>query len=101
MTEQILPEDQSEAVAEVDKALVKADAKERSKRTFKQGLIFAVAAALASAALNVIGAWTHNDFISSSSWFILGTSLIQAGTMAGLAYIQRFTTAPEFSPTQE
>lgn len=80
-----------------NRAVVKADAKERSKRTFKQGLIFAVVAAVATVALNVIGNWTHDEFITASSWYILGTSVFQAAAMAGLAYIQRFTSTPEHS----
>lgn len=83
------------------KVEVKADARDRSKRTFYQGLAFAVLAAVSTAILQVVGNWTHNDFLTTSSWLILGTAILQASVMAGFAYIQRITMAPPKDPTTE
>ena len=72
----------------------KADALERSKRTFKQGLIAVILSAVTTALLQVVGSWTNNDFISSASWIVLGTSVLQAVIVAVASYVNRFTNTP-------
>lgn len=74
--------------------VAKKDALERSKRTFKQGLLVVVISAIATAVLQVVSTWTGNEVVSSASWLILGTSIVQAVLVAVASYVNRFTNTP-------
>ena len=73
----------------------KADAKERSFRTLKQGLLVTVGIAVVTAILQGLSVMTGNEMVSSASWAILGVSVVQSGASAALSYINRYTKTPE------
>lgn len=73
----------------------KSDAKERSWRTLKQGLLVTVGIAVATAILQGLSVMTGNEMVSSAAWAILGVSVVQSGASAALSYINRYTKTPE------
>lgn len=64
-----------------------ADARERARNTFFQGLAAAVAIGAATAGLNVL----HND---TFTWATVGTAALTGGLAALLAYLQHAYLAP-------
>lgn len=69
----------------------KADAKQRAKRTFIQGIVLDVAVAVAVALL----AWLPDaDLTSKQAWIILGTSLAKTVLTAVASYVMRLKVAP-------
>lgn len=73
----------------------KADAKERSFRTLKQGLLVTVGIAVATAVLQGLSVMTGNELISGAAWAVLGVSVVQSGASAALSYINRYTKTPD------
>lgn len=67
----------------------KADAKSRSLRTLLQGLAVAVLLAVAGVVVDVIGKWTHADFLDGQAWILFVTSVVQAALTAAASWIQR------------
>lgn len=73
----------------------KSDAKERSFRTLKQGLLVTVGIAVATAVLQGLSVMTGNELVSGAAWAVLGVSVVQSGASAALSYINRYTKTPE------
>jgi len=71
---------------------VQADAKQRAKRTFIQGIALDVAVAIAVALL----AWLPDaDLTSKQAWIILGTSLAKTVLTAVASYVMRLKVRPD------
>ena len=71
---------------------VQADAKQRAKRTFIQGIALDVAVAVAVALL----AWLPDaDLTSKQAWIILGTSLAKTVLTAVASYVMRLKVRPD------
>lgn len=69
-----------------------ADATQRAKRTFIQGIVLDVAVAVAVALL----AWLPDaDLTSKQAWIILGTSLAKTVLTAVASYVMRLKVAPD------
>lgn len=69
-----------------------ADAKQRAKRTFIQGIALDVAVAIAVALL----AWLPDaDLTSKQAWIILGTSLAKTVLTAVASYVMRLKVRPD------
>ena len=70
----------------------KADAAQRAKRTFIQGIVLDVAVAVAVALL----AWLPDaDLTSKQAWIILGTSLAKTVLTAVASYVMRLKVRPD------
>lgn len=70
----------------------KADATQRAKRTFIQGIALDVAVAVAVALL----AWLPDaDMTSKQAWIILGTSLAKTVLTAVASYVMRLKVRPD------
>lgn len=76
----------------------KADAKERSWRSLKQGLLVTVAMAVATTVLQRVSVMTGDEYMSQTAWVLLGVSVIQTAATAALSYINRYTKTPENTP---
>ena len=71
---------------------VQADAAQRAKRTFIQGIALDVAVAIAVALL----AWLPDaDLTSKQAWIILGTSLAKTVLTAVASYVMRLKVRPD------
>lgn len=71
---------------------VQADATQRAKRTFIQGLGIDLAVAIAVALL----AWLPDaDLTSKQAWIILGTSLAKTVLTAVASYVMRLKVRPD------
>jgi len=70
----------------------KADAAQRAKRTFLQGIALDVAVAVAVALL----AWLPDaDLTNKQAWIILGTSLAKTVLTAVASYVMRLKVRPD------
>lgn len=75
-----------------DISTTKADAAQRAKRTFIQGIALDVAVAVAVALL----AWLPDaDLTSKQAWIILGTSLAKTVLTAVASYVMRLKVRPD------
>lgn len=71
---------------------VKADATERGKRTFIQGLAVDVVLAIAAALL----VWLPDADVSSrEAWLVLGAALVKTVLTAAASYVMRLKVAPQ------
>ena len=71
---------------------VQADAAQRAKRTFIQGIALDVAVAIAVALL----AWLPDaDLTNKQAWIILGTSLAKTVLTAVASYVMRLKVRPD------
>lgn len=71
---------------------VQADARQRSKRTFIQGILIDVGVAVAAALL----VWLPDaDLSSTDAWIIFGTSLAKTVLQTLAAYVMRLKVAPD------
>lgn len=71
---------------------VQADAAQRAKRTFIQGIALDVAVAIAVALL----AWLPDaDLTDRAAWIILGTSLAKTVLTAVASYVMRLKVRPD------
>lgn len=71
---------------------VQADAAQRAKRTFIQGIVLDVAVAVAVALL----AWLPDaDLTSKQAWIIFGTSLAKTVLTAVASYVMRLKVRPD------
>lgn len=75
-----------------DISTTKADAAQRAKRTFIQGIALDVAVAVAVALL----AWLPDaDLTNKQAWIILGTSLAKTVLTAVASYVMRLKVRPD------
>lgn len=72
------------------KALVKADARSRSGRTFVQGLIFDLFAGLVAVIATLSGA----DPFVKETWIAFGVLLFKTFVSAGISYVMRLRVTP-------
>ncbi len=71
---------------------VQADATERGKRTFVQGLAVDVLFAIATTLL----LWLPDaDLSSREAWLVIGTALLKTALTAAASYVMRLKVAPQ------
>lgn len=66
-----------------------AEAKNRALRTLVQGAAVTIILAVAGVTIQVIGVWTHDDFMSKTSWVVYATSVAQAILMSLASWAQK------------
>lgn len=72
-------------------SLATTDARERSVRTFVQGLVVDVVLAIAA----VLLVWLPDaDLSAREAWLVLGTSLVKSVLTAVASYVMRIKLAP-------